>query len=124
VFNQFKDEQGNYSETLITDVEGMLSLYEASHMMVHGEEILEKALAFTSTHLESIVTQLSPFLAAQVKHSLKQALHRNFPRLEARRYIPIYENDPSHNESLLTFAKLDFNVLQSLHRKEFGKICK
>ncbi|AES74576.2 sesquiterpene synthase [Medicago truncatula] len=102
----------------------MLSLYEASHMMVHGEEILEKALAFTSTHLESIVTQLSPFLAAQVKHSLKQALHRNFHRLEARRYISIYEKDPSHNETLLTLAKLDFNILQCLHRKEFGKICK
>ena len=124
MFNQFKDEQGNFSERLITDVEGMLSLYEASHMMVHGEEILEKALAFTSTHLESIVTQLSPFLAAQVKHSLKQALHRNFHRIEALRYISIYEKDPSHNETLLTFAKLDFNILQSLHRKEFGKICK
>lgn len=62
----------------------MLSLYEASHMMIHGEEILEEALAFTSTNLESIATQLSPFLAAQVKHTLKQALHKNLPTLRQK----------------------------------------
>ncbi|GAU23762.1 hypothetical protein TSUD_128670 [Trifolium subterraneum] len=102
----------------------MLSLYEASHMMIHGEDILEDALSFTSTHLESIATQLSPFLAAQVKYSLRQALHKNLPRLESRRYISIYEQDPSHDEILLTLAKLDFNLLQSLHQKEFGNISK
>ncbi|KAJ1378004.1 Terpenoid cyclases/protein prenyltransferase alpha-alpha toroid [Sesbania bispinosa] len=114
-------------ETLVKDlphVEGMLSLYEASHLMVHGEDILEEALSFTSTHLESIATQLSPTHAAQVKHCLRQALHKNLPRLEARSYMSIYEQDPSHNEILLTFAKLDFNMLQSLHQKEFGNICK
>ncbi|XP_027355363.1 probable terpene synthase 2 [Abrus precatorius] len=124
VFNKFKDEQGNFSESLITDVEGMLSLYEASHVMVHGEDILEEAFAFTSTHLASIVTTLNPSLAAQVNHSLRQAIHKNLPRLEARRYISIYEQDPSHNETLLTLAKLDFNILQNLHQKEFGYICK
>ncbi|KAK7312914.1 hypothetical protein VNO77_37157 [Canavalia gladiata] len=124
VFNKFKDEQGNFSEKFITDVEGMLSLYEASQIRIHGEDILEEALDFTSTHLKSIAIQLNPSLAAQVKHSLRQTLHKNLPRLEARRYISIYEQDPSHNEILLTLAKLDFNILQSLHRKEFGNICK
>ncbi|XP_029129584.1 probable terpene synthase 2 [Cajanus cajan] len=124
VFNKFKNLQGNFNERLLSDVEGMLSLYEASHMMVHGEDILEEALTFTSTHLKSITTTLSPSLAAQVNHSLRQALHKNLPRLEARRYISIYEQDPSHNEILLTLAKLDFNKLQNLHKKEFGNICK
>jgi len=124
VFTKFKDEEGNFNKRLITDIEGMLSLYEASHMIIHGEEILEEALAFTSTHLESIATQMSHFLAAQVKYALRQALHKNLPRLEARRYISIYEQNPSHDEILLTLAKLDFNLLQSLHQKEFGNICK
>ena len=48
MFNQLKDEQGNFSETLVVDVEGKLNMYEASHMMVHGENILEEALGFTS----------------------------------------------------------------------------
>ncbi|XP_073221466.1 (-)-germacrene D synthase-like [Cicer arietinum] len=124
VFKKFKDEQENFSEGLITNVEGMLSLFEASHMMIHGEEILEEALAFTSTHLKSISTQLSPYLAAQVKHSLTSSLRKNLPRLEAQHYISIYEQDTSHNVILLRLAKLDFNMLKSLHQKEFGNICK
>ncbi|XP_058744618.1 probable terpene synthase 2 isoform X2 [Vicia villosa] len=123
VFTKFKDEQGNFRENLVTDVEGMLSLYEASHMMIHGEDILEGAMTFTSTNLEFIATQLNPSLAAQVKYTLKQALHKNLPRLEARRYINIYEQNPLHSEILLTLAKLDFNMLQTLHQKEFGNIC-
>lgn len=124
VFNKFKDEQGNFSEKIIKDIEGMLSLYEATHLMVHGEDILEEALVFTTTHLESIANQLSHSHAIQVKHSLRQPLHKNLPRLEARRFISIYEQDPFHDKNLLTLAKLDFNMLQSLHQKEFGNICK
>ncbi|CAJ2633819.1 unnamed protein product [Trifolium pratense] len=122
VFNKFKDKQGNFSERLTRDIEGMLSLYEATHIMVHGEDILEEALAFTTTHLEYIANQLNHPHAIQVKHSLRQALHKNLPRLEARSYISIYEKDPFHNENIL--AKLDFNMLQRLHQKEFGNVYK
>ncbi|XP_058742872.1 probable terpene synthase 2 [Vicia villosa] len=124
VFCQFMDENGEFSERLIKDVEGMLSLYEATHMMIHGDDILEKALAFTKIHLESIANQSSHSLAMQIKHSLRQALHKNSPRLEAHRFIFIYEQDPSRNEILLTLAKLDFNMLQKLHQKEFGNMFK
>jgi (-)-germacrene D synthase len=124
VFNKFKDEQGNFSEILTRDIEGLLSLYEATHVMIKGEDILEVALAFTTTHLDSIAKQLSHPHAIQVKHSLRQTLHKNYPRLDARNYISIYEKDPSHNKNLLILAKLDFNMLQSLHQKEFGNVYK
>ncbi|RYQ94606.1 hypothetical protein Ahy_B08g089543 isoform D [Arachis hypogaea] len=124
VFNKYKDENGNFSEKLVKDVEGLVELYEACHLRIHGEEILDEAYAFASTKLKSIATQLKPSLAAQVNYSLKQSLHRGLPRLEARRFISIYEEDPTHNHTLLTLAKLDFNFLQNLHRKEFGNICK
>ncbi|QHO32372.1 (-)-germacrene D synthase [Arachis hypogaea] len=123
VFNKYKDENGKFSEKLVKDVEGLLQLYEACHLRIHGEEILDEAYAFTSTQLESIATQLKHSLAAQVNYSLKQSLHRGLPRLEARRFISIYEQDPTHNHTLLTLAKLDFNFLQNLHRKEVGNIC-
>ena len=124
VFNKFKDEQGTFSESLIGNVEGVLSLYEATHLMVRGEDVLEEALAFTTTHLKSVLNQLSHSLAVQVKHSIRQALYRNIPRLEARNYISTYEQDPLHNKNLLILAKLDFNILQKLHQKEFGNVCK
>ncbi|XVF70504.1 hypothetical protein PTKIN_Ptkin11bG0167100 [Pterospermum kingtungense] len=36
--------------------------------------------------------------------------------------MPIYQEDPSHNEALLTFAKLDFNMLQRLHQEQLSQI--
>jgi len=109
---------------IIKDIDGMLNLYEATHLMVHDEDILEEALAFTTTHLESIANQLNHSHAIQVKHSLRQTLHKNIPRLEAQRFISIYQQDPSHDKNLLLLAKLDFNMLQKLHQKEFGNISK
>ena len=98
----------------------MLSLYEAAHFLVHGEPILDEALAFTTAQLKSSATSsdLSSFLAAQVEHALKQTIRKGLPRVEAKRFISIYHEDPSHSEALLIFAKLDFNILQKLHRKE------
>ncbi|KAL5055161.1 hypothetical protein RYX36_035843 [Vicia faba] len=124
VFEKFKNEQGNFKETLVDDVEGMLSLYESTHMRIHGEDILDEAFSFTSSHLEIMTTQLSPSLATKVSHSLKRPLFKNLPRLVARNYISTYEEDPSHDETLLLLAKLDFNLLQKRHQKELGDISK
>ncbi|KEH30760.1 putative lyase [Medicago truncatula] len=124
VFKKFKNEQGNFKETLVGDVEGMLSLYEATHMRIHGEEILDDALSFTSLHLEMMTTQLSPSVATKINHSLKRPLFKNLPRLVARHYISTYEEDPSHDATLLLLAKLDFNLLQKQHQKEVGDISK
>ncbi|KAK2383267.1 (-)-germacrene D synthase [Trifolium repens] len=124
VFKKFKNEQGNFNETLIGDVEGMLSLYEATHMRIHGEDILDEALSFTSLHLKMMATQSSPSLATKINHSLKRPLFKNLPRLVARHYISNYEQDPSHDATLLLLAKLDFNLLQKQHRKEIGEISK
>ncbi|KAL9441429.1 hypothetical protein AB3S75_020006 [Citrus x aurantiifolia] len=67
VFKKFKDRDGNFKTSLAKDVRGMLSLYEATHLGVHEENILDEALAFTTSHLESIAAhQISSPLAEQV----------------------------------------------------------
>ncbi|KAI4356604.1 hypothetical protein L6164_000615 [Bauhinia variegata] len=124
VFNKFKDAQGKFSRRLTEDIEGILSLYEATHLRVHGEDTLEEALAFTSAHLESMASQLSPSLAAKVKHSLMWPLRKSLSRLEAWHYISAYQEDPSHDEILLTLAKIDFNALQKMHQIELGILTK
>nr|AGW18161.1 terpene synthase 4-1 [Copaifera langsdorffii] len=124
VFNKFKDEQGKISETIANDVEGMLSLYEAADLRIHGEDILDEALDFTSTHLKFLTTQLSDSHAGNVIRSLKRPLRRRLPRLEAWHYFFTYQEDPSHIETLLAFAKLDFNGLQKLHQRELGNLSK
>ncbi|KAK3439352.1 hypothetical protein EUGRSUZ_C04198 [Eucalyptus grandis] len=123
IFNKFKDSNGNFSESLIADVQGLLSLFEACHTRFHGDDILNDALAFTMTHLKSIDEgKASPNLKKQVSHALNQPIHKGIPRLEARHYIPLYQEEPSHNEVLLALAKLDFNLLQEQHQKELGNL--
>ncbi|KAF7850211.1 hypothetical protein BT93_L5741 [Corymbia citriodora subsp. variegata] len=123
VFNNFKDNEGSFKKSLITDVCGLLSLYEACHLRCHGDAILEEALPFAITHLESIdEMKVGTNLVKQVSHALEQPLRKGLPRLEARHYISLYQEEPSHHEVLLTLAKPDFNLLQEQHQKEIGKI--
>ncbi|RVW19962.1 Valencene synthase [Vitis vinifera] len=122
LFNEFKDEKGNFKKALISDVRGMLGLYEAAHLRVRGEDILDEALAFTTTHLRSMVEHLEYPFAEQVAHALKQPIRRGLERLEARWYISIYQDETSHDRTLLKLAKLDFNLVQSLHKEELSNI--
>ncbi|KAL2342499.1 hypothetical protein Fmac_003784 [Flemingia macrophylla] len=120
-----QDQSGNFNEKLVNDIQGVLNLYEATQLRLHGEEILEEAHTFTLIQLtKSLSTQLSPSLIAQVSHTLQQSFRKGMPRLEARYYISFYQEDPSYDEKLLTFAKLDFNILQDLHQKEVSNASK
>ena len=100
----------------------MLSLYEASYLRTHGEDILEEALAFTTTHLESAVASklMSSPLMDQVTHALKQPIHKGL----TRHFMSTYPQCPSHNKVLLSFAKLDFNLLQQAHQMELSEIAR
>lgn len=122
-FRKFTNGQGNYKEALVNDAKGMLSLYEASQFRIHGEEILDKALNFTYSQLKLTLPKLSnSFLGKQVSNALKFPIKDGVVRVETRKYISIYEEDESHNDVLLKFAKLDFNLLQRLHKKELCDI--
>nr|XP_009794478.1 PREDICTED: germacrene C synthase-like [Nicotiana sylvestris] len=119
VFKKFTNKDGRFKETLTKDVQGLLSLYEAAHLRVHGEEILEQAMSFTLTNLESMGPKLSnSLLKAQVSEALSQPIHTNLPRVGAKKYMSMYEENESHNDLLLKFAKLDFNIAQKVYQSE------
>nr|XP_048323782.1 (-)-germacrene D synthase-like [Ziziphus jujuba var. spinosa] len=80
VFNKFKDGEGNFKASLAIDVSGLLSLYEAAHLRIRGEEILDEAIAFTTTHLESIVSSINPHLLEKVTFALNRPIRKNLPR--------------------------------------------
>ncbi|XP_008232170.1 PREDICTED: (-)-germacrene D synthase-like [Prunus mume] len=122
IFNNFKDSDGKFKESLVNDVLGLLSLYEATHLRNHGEDILDEALIFTTTHLESATHRLSPILSKQVTHAMYQPFWKGLPRLETRHYMSLYQERDSQNETLLNFAKLDFNLLQQVHQRELSEI--
>nr|GME10656.1 (-)-germacrene D synthase-like [Ipomoea batatas] len=122
VFERFRDNDGKFKESLINNVPAMLSLYEASHLRVHEEKILDEALTFTTSHLETMLPSLTNPLRSEVRQSLQRPLHKRLMRIEAKRYISVYELDKSHNVVLLKFAKLDFNMLQKEHQWEIGSL--
>ncbi|KAE9444819.1 hypothetical protein C3L33_23283, partial [Rhododendron williamsianum] len=122
-FERFTDSNGQFKETISSDVMGMLSLYEATFLKTHGEDILDKAFCFTKAGLESLKPHLSSNLAElPIPCTKYQPLQRGIPRVEARHYISVYEKDASRNEKLLRLAKIDFNRLQMLHKEELCQI--
>ncbi|XP_056695622.1 valerianol synthase TPS8-like [Spinacia oleracea] len=120
VFTKFTDGKGKFKETLRSDTKGMLSLYEASHLRVNDENILDEALIFTTDFLNTIAAS-----SEQARCALKQSLHRGIQRVLVRNFISFYEKDTeSRNEKLLQLAKIEFNRLQLLHCQEMSQIQK
>ncbi|KVH54711.1 hypothetical protein Ccrd_025694 [Cynara cardunculus var. scolymus] len=109
IFNNYKDENGCFKESLTNDVQGMLELYEATYMRVQGEVILDEAVVFSSSRLDEISKdplRSNSILSSLIQATLKFPLWKSFPRLEALHYIPFYQKQASHDESLLRLAKL------------------
>ncbi|KAH7652873.1 Beta-cubebene synthase protein [Dioscorea alata] len=119
IFNRFMNDESKFKEEVSNDLEGMLSLYEAAYLGIPGENKLDEAIDFTRSHLESLVKHVEPRFARKIEHTLETPLRRRMSRLNARLYISIYEEDSEkRNDDLLELAKLDFHILQLLHREE------
>ncbi|XP_042410634.1 beta-eudesmol synthase-like [Zingiber officinale] len=121
-FNKFKDDNGSFISTLNGDAKGLLSFYNASYLATHGELILDEANYFTKSQLVSLLSELEQPLETQVSLFLEVPLCRRIKSLLARIYIPIYQKDAMRNDIILELAKLDFNLLQSLHKEELKKL--
>nr|QBP05430.1 cedrol synthase [Leucosceptrum canum] len=122
VFDKFKDSDDKFKEALISDVEGLLSLYEAAYVQISGEGILQEALEFTTHHLTRVAPQLECPLKDKVNRALEHPLHRDVPIFHALIFIPIYATDESRDELLQRLATLNFNFLQNLYKKELCEL--
>ncbi|KAK9155925.1 hypothetical protein Sjap_003405 [Stephania japonica] len=114
VFEKFKDENGHFKKSLISDFKGLLSLCEAAHVVCEGEIILDDAIEFTRIHLNNLEGNVKANLAKQASRSLEIPLHWRMVRAEARWYMDIYEEEEGVNPTLLELAKLDFNMVQAV----------
>ncbi|KAM3371465.1 hypothetical protein ACQJBY_018721 [Aegilops geniculata] len=124
VFNKFKNEDGIFRKDITNDPKGLLCLYNAAHLLVHGEPSLEEAISFTKHHLELMRDTLKSPLDEQVKRALRVPLPRTLKRMETLHYISEYMHEEQHNPTLLELAKLDFNLLQHVHLKELKYLTK
>ncbi|KAL8479702.1 hypothetical protein ACS0TY_026578 [Phlomoides rotata] len=122
VFGKWINGKGELKEIPMGDAKGLLSLYEATYLRRHGETILDDALDFTAANLKAMLPNLGSPLKKQVAHALVQSLHLGGPRIESRHFISIYEEEEQKNETLLRFAKLDYNLVQILHKEELSEV--
>ncbi|KAI3510535.1 hypothetical protein L1887_17603 [Cichorium endivia] len=121
--NTYKDKEGRFNVDLKHDLQVLLDLYEATYLSIPGEVILDDALDFSRNCLADMA-KTNHVVSTEIHEALNQPLNKRLPRLEAVRYIPFYELQTLHNDSLLKLAKLGFNLLQSLHKKEIFELSK
>ncbi|KAM1373238.1 hypothetical protein ACFX2I_023963 [Malus domestica] len=126
VFNKFRAGNGRFEDSLSKDIEGLLSLYEASHLGMLGEEhVLEEAKSFSAKRLRQLLGTFEGedgLLKQLVQQSMETPLHWRMPRIEARSYIDLYQKDDSRNIDLLELAKLDYNLVQSVYQREIKEL--
>ncbi|CAI0457130.1 unnamed protein product, partial [Linum tenue] len=127
-FRKLKNSEGRFKEWLLSDEQGLLSLYEAAHMAFHGEDILDEALSFATKNLKSILLtnkNTSNAFQRQIEFALFVPAWKCVPRSLARHSIDFYSDHQDallQNKKLLTFAKLDFNMVQSFHQQELREL--
>lgn len=103
---------------------GMLNLYEASFHSKRGETNLDEATIFTTIYLKEYYASnkdKNNFVVELVGHALEIPLHWRVPRLEALWFVGAYERGKNFNPILLEFAKLDFNIVQSIHQEDLKR---
>ncbi|XP_044378283.1 tau-cadinol synthase-like [Triticum aestivum] len=91
VFNAFKNEDGSFREDITNDPRGLLSLYNAAHLLIHDEPSLQEAISFARHHLELMRGSLKSPLAEHVK----RAFDIPFPRTVKRelKYLTKWSDD-------------------------------
>ncbi|KAF3787805.1 Alpha-terpineol synthase [Nymphaea thermarum] len=107
-FSRFRDQSSRFSENLREDVRGLLSLYEASQLACEGETVLEEALAFTSEHLRAMISRMDQRIRVR--------------RVETQEYIETFERTDRRSQVLHEFARLDFNMVQTIHQRKLKEL--
>ncbi|PPD82479.1 hypothetical protein GOBAR_DD20590 [Gossypium barbadense] len=97
VFTCFMDDVGNIKSSLNQDFKGLLSLYEASYLILEGETILENA--------RELVAKL-----------LKQYLKENNDHQYL--WMLVDHKNKDKNPIILELAILDYNIVQSIHQED------
>ncbi|XP_077223791.1 (3S,6E)-nerolidol synthase 1-like [Tasmannia lanceolata] len=124
VFKNFKDKEERFGLNVGKDIWGMTGLYEASHLRIDGEDILDEAYDFTCKHLKASMTVMDRGMAGLVRHTLEHPFHMTLPRFKANYCLKNYQGDNGRTRVLQELAKMDFNIVQSLHQGELKAVLK
>ncbi|GLT32046.1 hypothetical protein SLA2020_067400 [Shorea laevis] len=120
---EFKDEKGRFKHELSTDITGLMELYEASQLIIEGEDILDEAREFSAKHLKAWEEKLDHYHARVVKNTLEHPYHKSQSRDMASSFLANLQG--CTNEWMYALQRLamkDFRFVQSLHQQEIMQI--
>ncbi|KAD3336674.1 hypothetical protein E3N88_32193 [Mikania micrantha] len=118
VFELFKGKNGEFVESMKhNDTKGLVELYEASHLCIEGENILDEAAIFSSHMLEKSLKFLDDEEARMVKYALENPHRRNITH-----FTLLNSSRDCDAIMLKELAKLESEMVQSTRRKEINEI--
>ncbi|KAJ4906034.1 hypothetical protein Rs2_09692 [Raphanus sativus] len=122
VFNVFMENCGRFESD---DINGLISLYEASYLSTKSDIKLQKFIRFfAAQQLRDFVDTngnkdlASCHIVQMVVQALDMPYYWRMRRLATRWYIDIYGKRPNKNPVLIELVKLDFNIVQAVHQEE------
>ncbi|GLT50837.1 hypothetical protein SLA2020_242970 [Shorea laevis] len=126
MFKEFKDNRGRFNQELSENIASLMELYEASHLSIEGEDILDEAGEFSAHHLKACLEHLDHSQAKVVQNKLDYPYSRSVLRIKAMSSLMILSDFQGREwiNLLLDIAKTDFNMVQSLHQKEILQVTK
>ncbi|KAK9265998.1 hypothetical protein L1049_012498 [Liquidambar formosana] len=124
VFNNFKDKEGKFKQKLSEDIKGLMGLYEAAQLSTEGEDILDEAGDFSGELLNACMPHLNDHEARVVANTLRYPHHKSLSRFMAKKYLSDFQDTNEWTNVLVELAKMDFNILQSIQRREILEVSK
>ncbi|CAF2124636.1 hypothetical protein BRARA_C02485 [Brassica rapa] len=122
VFDVFHENCGKFESG---EINGFISLYEASYLSTKSDTKLQNYIRFFATQqLRDFVDTHSNKNCASfgvgemVAQALDMPYHWRMRRLATRSYINLYGMKPDKNPVLVELAKLDFNIVQAVYQEE------
>ncbi|TXG47445.1 hypothetical protein EZV62_026739 [Acer yangbiense] len=125
IFRGFMDGNGSFSTSKCRDIKGLIELFEASHVALEGENILEEAKGFSNGILGGAYSTLDGELAAKVAHILELPTHWRLDWFQVKWHLKLYERNKGINSTttiLCELAKLNFNMVQATHQNELKEV--
>ncbi|XP_031389611.1 (3S,6E)-nerolidol synthase 1-like isoform X2 [Punica granatum] len=143
IFKGFKSKEDNnvgcvFDPMLGKDVFGLMSLYEASHLGMQGEDILSEAAEFARKALSGSADKFlnvgdndingvsSKLLGELVRNTLSNPIHKSLPRFTSKSF-EVYLKGHYHYEWTRAFrelAILDRDLIASINRTEIRQVSK
>lgn len=118
------DNKGCFKLELSEDIRGMISLYEASQLGIKWEDILDEVGDFDQKYLNAAMTVVEPNIARVIGDTLEHPYHKSLATFKAKHYLKNLYGTYGWISLLQELAKIDFNIVRSLHQRELLQITK